>query len=132
QEATTAYADGTALADGYAQVSDTVASKTLILSNILKSMIEGVTNSGPLSLLLDVMISLGNAFENIARSPVGKVVGTIVTILLALTGVLAALAGAGALVVASIFALTTSMKFMNDQVVSGIGPVSLLKEQLAI
>lgn len=132
-QSTSAYASGTALADGYAQISDTLNARLQVLAQSLTAITNSVSDSGPFKVLVSLIQRLADSFLTISNSAggkTGKVLGAIVGVVLVLTGSLTALVGVAALGVASIFALTTSLRFMEGESFKAISPIELLKQTL--
>ena len=129
-ESTSAYASGTALADGYSQIAQTLSARLQVLKQTLTAMTDAITWSAPFKDLLTVIQRVADAFLTIGESPLGKILGTIVGVVLVLVGALSALLGTVALGVASMFALTTSLRFMEGEAFKSITPIQLLIQTL--
>lgn len=109
QTSATAYGDGTALADGYQVVADTLAAKLQVLAQSLQAIAASAANLGVVKEVVDLLQRLADGLSDMLNSNVGKVFASIGLAILALTGILAGYMAAQALATASAYALRTAM-----------------------
>lgn len=127
QETASAYAEGTALNDGYAIATDNVADKMQLLVNNMKMLvIQSQAVNGPaLKLLLDNLNNIAQAANDFIKTPIGKGISVIVTSLLTLVGVIAAVRSGQALMKASYLGLLQVQYQMSKS--QEIGNVTMQK-----
>ena len=111
KDANQAFDEGTFLGESYGKIQDTVASKLQLLgnswSNLLDSIGQGAIEDS-FKALLDSVNSFLIRLNEIARSPVGKVISTITVVLSALAAVFFAVNAVSALTQASLRAFATA------------------------
>lgn len=110
-DSTSAYAEGTALGEGYAIVAETVSAKVMTLIQTLKSLVsEGFAPLlGFVSRVLDFLQPLADALVSFAQSPIGGAIISWVGGLTALVGVVALLGAGWARLTGAMIAVLQSM-----------------------
>jgi TP901 family phage tail tape measure protein len=111
-DSSSAYAEGTALADGYGIVADTLAAKLQVLGQTLLALGDAAADLGPIKTVVNALEGAAKAALAFVGTPVGKVIASVVIGITALVGVAAGL-GAG-------FALLTASAFALRQVLTGL------------
>lgn len=85
----TAYDQGTALADGYAIVADTLTSRLTVLKNTVMATFAELGNLPLVKGAVDMLTNLAKAAENFTKNPIGGFITKTVLALTALVGVFA-------------------------------------------
>lgn len=109
-DASRAYAEGTALADGYGIVAETTAAKLQVLANTVLAVADAASELGVVKEVVDFLQNLANVLLDIVNNPVGEKIAAVALTIGALVGVLAAAAAASALFRASIYAMITAQQ----------------------
>lgn len=109
-DTTEAYAANTALADGAAIANDNLADKLTVLMNNIKALMAEAGQNEALNSLVDLLNKILSWAVDLASTPVGKVLTTIVLGFGALVGAVAATVAAYAMGRASLLALVTAME----------------------
>lgn len=126
----TAYGDGTALADGYQVVADTLAAKLQVLAQTLQAIAASAANLGVVKEAVDLLQSLADSLSDMLDSNAGKVFASIGLAILALTGILAGYMAAQALATASAYALRTAMTSLTTSTGQSVIGVRALAMEL--
>lgn len=74
------WASGTATADAYGLVADNVQSKMEMLKNTMAGVLDAMSNSKGVATLLDYLQKLASALLNIVQSPIGKFLGSTISL----------------------------------------------------
>lgn len=114
-DAGTAYSENTALAEGYNVATDNLIDNLTILKNILLDVAQSAGQSAIFNTLAKGAIELAGTLENIASSPVGQVLLGVVGSLTALIGIVAAGVAVWATMYASLLAITTGLRYAQQQ-----------------
>lgn len=110
RDSSSAYAEGTALGEGYAIIAETVSAKLQILKQTIQAIIAGLGSGGlgPLEFFVDLLQTVSQALLSLSSTGGGKVIGAVVLGIAALIGVMAAFRAMNALATASIYAMVTA------------------------
>ena len=114
-DAGTAYAENTALAEGYDIATDNLFDNLARLKNILLDIAQSAGQSEIFNMLARGAISLAATLENIASSPIGEVLGGVLGSLTALVGIVAAGVAVWATMYAALLAITTGLRYAQQQ-----------------
>lgn len=117
------YESGNTLAEQYAIIAETVASKLTILGNTIKAIIVAIGEGGlgPLGQLLDVIQRIAQAFLTLARNPVGQVFLALAAAAGVAVGALAAYRSVQALTIATMLAMKTASVELGSSVTTNNG-----------
>lgn len=108
-----AYSDGTALANGYQVVADTLSAKLQVLAQTLQAIADSASNLGIVKTGVEMLQQLADALQQFVGTNVGKVLSVVALGLLTLTGLIAGYLAAQALATASAYALRTAMSSLT-------------------
>jgi len=105
------FQDGTALADQYGVVAETVASKITVLKNNLQNLLGtiGESSTGPIAAIVDLLTRMAKAATDFLSTGFGQVLALVAVGATAVAGALGLILGAMALGVASTLALRTAL-----------------------
>lgn len=120
EQSNSAYADGTALANGYALIADDLISKLKALGNTAMAIVNGIGNMPGVKLAVDALQQIANALLNFVRVPAVGFVGGLMVALAGLVGVFAAFQGALALGRASVIGLVQVQRAMATTTVANV------------
>lgn len=122
-DASRAYAEGTALADGYGIVAETTAAKLQVLANTVLAVADAASELGVVKEVVDFLQGLAEGLLEIVNTPVGGTITAITLGIAAMIGVLAAAVAGAALFRASIYAMITAQQGMARS--TGVATLSL-------
>lgn len=135
------YASGSALAEQYGFISQTVAAKVQLLQNNFQAFLAtiGQSTGGPLSAFIDLLDGVLQKLTAIAASPMGQTISFITLAFIGLVGVLATTAAGMAIVAATTLAVDTAFGaasvaagvFRTALISTGIGAAVVLAGVLA-
>lgn len=114
-EASTAYAEGTALADGYAITAETLGARLQTLKDTWRAIIDALNDDTVIKAIVDGLQRMASNALEVARSPLGKIFGALAVTLGLVAGGITGIVAAMALGLASIYAMVTATKFLTDQ-----------------
>lgn len=112
-----AYKEGSALLEAYGIRSDTVVGKLQILANVVRNIMDSLSNSSAIKLFLDGFIDIARAIENVLKLPAIAHISGIGVALLGIVGVSAAVRSAMAAMQASILAITLALQHLGNGVI---------------
>lgn len=126
----TAYAEGTALADGYQVVADTLAAKLQVLAQTLVAAADAASNLGVVKDVVGLLQTFAEWLKSIADSDVGKVFATVGLGLLALTGIFTGYVAMQTLATASAYALRVAQNSLHAETGKSVIGVRALSQEL--
>lgn len=124
-EASTGWNDGSAFAEGYADVAETLNNRLERLGNTIQAIIEAGQDNGPLKAFVGLLQEIADSALKIAKTPLGSVLAGVTLALGVFVG-LSALGGAGlATLAASLFAVITALRFLTKLQQENVGTMKL-------
>lgn len=104
-----AYAENTALAEGYGVVAETLMAKLTRMMNTINAVLAKIGDNPAFKFLADQLIEVVNWLDKVVSNPIGKWVFTVVAAFTGLAGIILILVGLGARAQASLLAMSTSL-----------------------
>jgi TP901 family phage tail tape measure protein len=133
QDANQGYADGTFLADSYAKIQETVASKLVLVQNNIANLLDtiGQTAVGDtFKALLDIINDALVKLNQFAKTPIGQFFSTLAVGGAAFIAVIAAINAVSALAQASLRAFATAQSAIIGTSTQATGAIAAMNTQM--
>lgn len=124
-EASEGWNDGSAFAEGYGLVAETLGARLERLVSTLKAIVEAAQDNEGLKQFVGFLQVLAEALLSLIDNPVGQFFTAVVILVTTATGVFAALAAGAVATAASLMAVVTAMRFVAQGQREGVRDTKL-------